>query len=195
VLATDIDTRFLETLDHQNIEVRSHNLARDPLPEATFDLVHERLVVMHLPDTRSALRKLAAALKPGGWLVVEEFDAVSMPPDPQINPAEIKLKTQTALRQVMEHGGIELCYGRQLCGELLAIGLADVESEGRVIMCQSRSAGASLIRANHEQLRSAILETRLVTEHEFELDLARLDEPDFFAPSPIMWSAWGRLPD
>jgi SAM-dependent methyltransferase len=192
VLATDIDTRFLETLNHPNLEARRHDIVQDPLPEAAFDLVHERLLLMHLPEPRKALEKIVAALRPGGWLVVEEFDTVSAPPDPEINPGEVKLKTTLALRQVMHERGVKLSYGRLLCGELRAIGLADVESDGRVVMCQGGSAGASLVRANQEQLRSEILETGLVTEREFEMDLARLNEPEYLAPSPMMWSAWGR---
>jgi SAM-dependent methyltransferase len=194
VLATDIDTRFLETLHQPNLEVRRHNIASDPLPEAAFDLAHARLVLMHLPEARKALQRIAAALKPDGWLVVEEFDAVSISPDPETNPIEVELKTTKALRRVEQERGVNLCYGRLLCGEFRAIGLADVESEGRILMCQGRSVGASLMRANYEQLRSAILASGLVTEEEFERDLASLNEPEFLAPSPMMWSAWGRRP-
>jgi SAM-dependent methyltransferase len=194
VLTTDIDTRFLEALNLPNLEVRRHDIVRDPLPRAAFDLVHERLVLIHLPERRRVLEGMAAALKPGGWLVIEEFDTVSMRADPEINPAEVKLKTQIGLRRVMQERGLNLCYGRLLCGGLRAVGLAEVELEGRVIMCQGGSAGARLVRANHEQLRNEILATGLVTEQEFELDMARLDEPDYLAPSPIMWSAWGRRP-
>ncbi len=50
VLATDIDPRFLETLKHPNIEVLRHNIVTDPLPEAGFDLVHTRLVLLHIPQ-------------------------------------------------------------------------------------------------------------------------------------------------
>jgi SAM-dependent methyltransferase len=194
VLTTDIDTRFLEALNLRNLDVRRHHIGQDPLPEAAFDLVHERLVLMHLPERRRVLEGIAASLKPGGWLVAEEFDAVSMWPDPEINPAEVMLKTQIALRQVMQDGGVYLSYGRLLYGELRAIGLTDVASEGRLIMGPAGSPAASMVRANHEQLRNAILATGLVTEEEFELDLARLDAPDYLAPTPIMWSAWGRRP-
>jgi ubiquinone/menaquinone biosynthesis C-methylase UbiE len=47
VLVTDIDTRFLETLNLPGIEVRRHDIATDPLPEGAFDLVHSRLMLQH----------------------------------------------------------------------------------------------------------------------------------------------------
>jgi ubiquinone/menaquinone biosynthesis C-methylase UbiE len=57
VIATDIGTRFLETLQRPNLEVRRHNIVTDPLPEDEFDLVHVRLVLMHLPERDSVLRR------------------------------------------------------------------------------------------------------------------------------------------
>src|SRR5262249_38742099 len=74
VLATDIDPRFLESLQRANLEARRHNIAVDPLPEAAFDLIHARLVLMHLPERDIALARMIAALKPGGWLLEEEYD-------------------------------------------------------------------------------------------------------------------------
>ena len=81
VVATDIDTRFLETLKRPNLEVCRHDITRDPLPEEAFDLIHARMVLIHLPERDLVLRRLAAALKPGGWLVCEEFDGTSAPPN------------------------------------------------------------------------------------------------------------------
>jgi ubiquinone/menaquinone biosynthesis C-methylase UbiE len=86
VVVTDIDTRFLESLKLPNLEVWRHNIVSDPLPETAFDLVHARLVLVHIQDTEKVLEKLIAALKPGGWLVSEEFDGDSAPPDPAVSP-------------------------------------------------------------------------------------------------------------
>ena len=84
VLVTDVDPRFLEPLSAQNVEVRKHNIVTDPLPNATFDLIHARLVLIHLPEREKVLARLVSALKPGGWLVDEDFDSVSLLPDPTV---------------------------------------------------------------------------------------------------------------
>ena len=39
VIATDINTRFPDTLQRPNLEVRRRNIVTDPLPEHEFDLV------------------------------------------------------------------------------------------------------------------------------------------------------------
>ena len=71
VLATDIDTRHLEQARSGNLDIQRHDIAADALPESAFDLVHARLVLMHVVDGSTAMAKMIAALKPGGWLVVE----------------------------------------------------------------------------------------------------------------------------
>ena len=52
-------------------------------------------------------------------------------------------------------------------------GLQDVGAEGRSILFTGGSTGASLMRANCEQIKDDILATGLVTEREFEMDLER----------------------
>lgn len=42
VVATDINTRFLDPLDHLNLEVWEHNLVTDEIPENRFDFAHAR---------------------------------------------------------------------------------------------------------------------------------------------------------
>ena len=55
VLATDLDTRHLDHLGGPGLEVCHHDIGADPLPEAAFDLVHTRLVLMHVARREVAL--------------------------------------------------------------------------------------------------------------------------------------------
>lgn len=48
VLATDVDTRFLEAIERDNVTVAESDILSDDLPGAPFDLVYSRLVVEHL---------------------------------------------------------------------------------------------------------------------------------------------------
>ena len=75
VLSTDIDTRFLDLVSGRNLEVRRHDIGSDPLPEAAFDLNHTRLVLMHVLQREAALTRMVSSLKPGGWLLMEEYDS------------------------------------------------------------------------------------------------------------------------
>ena len=75
VVAADIDPRFIGDLREPNIELRRCDITRDDIEPAYYDLVHCRLLLMHLDDPADVLRRMAAALRPGGWLVAKEPDA------------------------------------------------------------------------------------------------------------------------
>jgi len=193
VLVTDIDPRFLQALSFPNLEVRQHDIRYEPLPEREFDLVHARLLLMHLADRETALKRMVAALKPGGWVVLEEFDQLALLPNRRLNLPDEGLKLREAFEQVLTSHGIDRCCGRSLAPRLNANGLVNVAAEANGSMWKSGSAGVSLFKLGCEELRGAIVGSGLITESEFETDMMRLDEPDFFIASPIMWTAWGQF--
>ena len=88
VVAFDIDMSHLDHLaDRSNVEVRHHDIVAEPIGEASFDLVHTRLVIEHLPAPERLLEMFAKAAQPGGLLVVECTDmlatAAADPSDPR----------------------------------------------------------------------------------------------------------------
>jgi SAM-dependent methyltransferase len=194
VLTTDLDTRFLEPLKGPNLAVCRHNIGTDPLPESAFDLIHTRLVLIHVPERDAALAQIISSLKPGGWLLMEEYDSCSMLPDPVANPAETVLETHLAMLRLLEDNGVNRRYGRLLPGLLRARGLSSVGTEAQLFMWQGGSVGIAMMRANLEQLRETMIEQNYITRQEFERDLAQLDDPDLLMPSSILWSVWGRRP-
>ncbi len=112
VLVTDLDPRFLDASNFSNVEIRRHNIVTDPLPDAAFDLIHARLVLIHVPEREEVLARLVAALKPGGWIVEEEFDSQSLHCDLVQMPGEVQLKTQAAVFRLLDEQGVERRWGR-----------------------------------------------------------------------------------
>ena len=98
VVATDIDTRFLEALDSPNLEIRKHNVISDALEEEAFDLVHTRAVLFHLAERDKALDRIAAAVRPGGWLLAEETDRITSS-RPEVEPGGSRSFQQSCQRQ------------------------------------------------------------------------------------------------
>ena len=191
VMVTDLDTRFLESLHLPNTDVRRHDIATDPLPGDAFDIVHARLVLGHVRERERALAQMVAAVRPGGWILIEEFDS-TMAPNPSLHSAEVLSKTYVAMTRLMEDRGVDRTFGRRLFGCLRVMGLENVAAEGRTFMWPAGSPGPLLMRANYEQLRADMVSGGYVTANEFEEDLAALDGPEFLMPSPILWAAWGR---
>ncbi len=191
ILATDLDTRLLDNIARSNVEVRRHDICTDRLPEAAFDLAHARLVLEHVTDQQGALRRMAAALKPSGWIVIEDFE---IPPLQNTSAHEVYPEVIRVMREVIQATVPDFRFGRSLGARLRELGFGEVNMEGRLFVWRSNSPGASFIRLNCEQLRPAILATGQLTEAEFEADLERLDDPTFDFASPILWTAWGRKP-
>lgn len=197
VLVTDIDPRYLtalEALGLANLQVQRHDVARDPLPPTPFDLIHARLVLIHIPTADQVLRQLVMALKPGGCLFVEDYDPGFIDrtfPTADRDAAALFQRWYDALAQVLALHGRPPGWGRGLYQRLRAAGLVDVGMEGQLAVWLGGSARARLDRANLEQVRIEAVERGLVTEHEIEQVLALLDDPTFALSSPVMFSAWG----
>src|SRR4051812_21025395 len=132
VLATDIDPSWLGEGD--GYEVRRHDVALDPPPEpGTFDLVHARLVLVHVPDRARALATMAVALRPGGRLLVEDADTALQPLAclDDSGPAQRRAnRLRDAVRELMTRRGADLRYGRTLPRALRTAGLVDVAAAG-----------------------------------------------------------------
>ena len=197
VLMTDIDPRFLANSDRANLEVRRHDVSTDPLPEGAFDLIHTRLVLIHVPQREAVLARLVGALKPGGWLVVEDYDPVIVDRAfPVVNGEHVATvqKCLLALRSVMEMHGVDVGWGRSLYRRFVAAGLESVGMEGHIDLRPGGSPGARLDRANFLQVRDEVLREGLVTSEEMDQMLSLLEDPGFVFASPIMFSAWGQRP-
>ena len=193
VLATDIEPRFLRALSFNNLEVHQHDIRVEGLPEYQFDLAHARLVLMHLPGRELALQRILASLKPGGWIVLEEFDTLSVFPDSAVNPDEEEVPILRACYQVLNAHGVDLRFGRRLPLRLLANGLVNVGAEANLSLWKGQSPGTSLFKINFEDLADPIIRSGLMSQAEFEAALRRFDEQDFHMLSPTMWTAWGQV--
>jgi hypothetical protein len=175
--------------------VRRHDIRYEGLPEHQFNLAHARLVLMHLPGRELALQRMLTSAKPGGWIIVEEFDNLSILPNSTANPGEEELKVIRAGLRVLTAQGVELRYGRWLPGQLRSLGLVNVGAEASTSMWQGDSPGTRLYKLAFEELADPILRSGLISDAEFETDMRRLEELDFLMPSPMMWTAWGQVPE
>ena len=203
VLVTDIDPRFLvelATLDHAPLEIRRHDIGSDPLPAQSFDLIHARLVLTHVPARQQVLQRMVTALKPGGWLVVEDFDSTLL---------DRRYLTSDGAAAALYHKMVEvlvrllaarsgesvLTWGRSLYRHLRAAGLVDVGMEGYLAVWEGGSPGARLFDANFEQIREEAINAGFITNQEVDQVLALLDDPDFTSSAPVMFTAWGHRPE
>jgi len=57
-----------------NFQFQQLDILVDPLPweSNSFDVVHVRFLLIHLPNAQRVLERIARLVKPGGWLLLEE---------------------------------------------------------------------------------------------------------------------------
>ena len=75
VTAVDINTTLLDLVPAQNLTVRQVDVRTEDLPGDAYDLVSCRALLHQIAEHAPAvLDKMAAAVRPGGWLLVQEPD-------------------------------------------------------------------------------------------------------------------------
>ena len=193
VVATDIETRWLEPLASANIVVRHHDVAADTLDEGGYDLIHARLVLEHLPQRHAVTTKLAAALAPGGWLVLEDYDIRTMA---LTDPAHDDWNAVNhAVVDVLRAAGTDPLCGSQLPELLHGTGLVDVTAEG-YLRPLPISALAPVFRPALEGLSEALTRAGAVTAEQVARSLAAFDDPAGTTRTytPVLVAATGRQP-
>jgi SAM-dependent methyltransferase len=199
VVATDLDPRFLADEAIANLEVRQHDIVSDPLEEGTFDLVHARAVLEHIPARTQALARMVQATRPGGWVVVEDIHLGGpmipvtlryvMPPE-HVSLCERVIRAFEAL---FTTAGVDVELGAHLPGLLHAAGLTQVGAElhGRFVWGGS---GRDFGRLSLEHLQGRMIGAGLLTEEEIAHFLALTRQPNFgYLPLPMV-TAWGQRP-
>jgi len=194
VLATDIDPSWLRA--GEGYEVRQHDVAVDPPPEpGTFDLVHARLVLVHVPDRAAALATMVAALRPGGRLLVEDADTALQPLAclDEVGPAQRRAnRLRDAFRELLARRGADLRFGRTLPRALRAAGLVDVAAAGAFPV--GGPACARLEAATIRHVRGELLAAGLAEDAEIDAHLAAIDAGELDLTLAPLISAWGRRP-
>jgi hypothetical protein len=86
---------------------------------------------------RAAVASIISALRPGGWLLAEEPDFVTL----YASETDVVTRVVTQAVRLLEtvSGGMDSQHGRRLPADLAAHGLVDVRTEGTVHQVQGGS--------------------------------------------------------
>jgi len=165
VLVTDINTRHISP-DRRYTVVR-HDLTTDPIPDGPWDVIHARLVLRHLPRRHDILRRLAAALAPGGALAIEEWDPyrtgmVLAAPEPEA--ATLFHAYVTSIEQILNARAFDLEWPWQVHAAMASGGLVDVDTAVHARSWPGGSPGALHHTATISQLRTRLLEAGMTGE-------------------------------
>jgi hypothetical protein len=146
-----------------------------------------------LPDRARALRSMIGALRPGGWLLVEDADPALQPLsviDPVTAEDALANKLRTGFRTLLVERGVDLAYGRKLPRLLRAAGLGDVAADAYFPV--ALPACAPLEIATVKFLRDQLMAKGIATAREIDSHLENVAAGRLDLAQPPMISAWGR---
>jgi len=172
VTAMDLDARFLQALDHANLDVRQENVVDAELPTGAFDLVHARWTLMHIPERERVLEKLASCLALGGTLFLEEPDVISVRTLDRTGFRTLSLRVFDVIRQ----RGSDPDWAHDLPFKMASLGLGNVRAEGETPYFHGGSELAEFWRISWARVRDAVAASG-VDVSQWNLELAELDDP------------------
>jgi SAM-dependent methyltransferase len=166
---------------------------RDPDVAApgAFDLIHARLVLMHLPSPQQIVERLVSWLNPGGWLVVSDgVHTGSLCADATVATAMDAL--MLAARRAM---GSDFDWGRTFPEPLRRCGLQQV---GLAVDVPTVTGGSKLLEnlaLSLNPLRSAVQATGALSESALADAMAHMSDPTLSTLSPFgLVTMWGQRP-
>lgn len=157
VIATDVNPKHVRP--HNGVKIVQHDDEQEPAPDRGFDLIHARCAFAHWPTRESVVAKFAAALAPGGALVIEDWGKwlgwVLSSPVP--DAAGIYDRYQTALMKVFESAGNDPGWAGRTADVMAAAGLVRVDTAVKSDTWRGGSAHCRLPVVVATELRQPLL--------------------------------------
>lgn len=196
VVATDLDLRHMDCGGLPNLESRRQDIVTADVGDGVFDLVHARAVLEHVPQREDALRRMVAAVKPGGWLLVEDYDLgasmITALMRYMSGDREGAGRVMRAIEPLYQSAGADPCYGAGVTRALQDCGLQDVRGEVRA---QIQPGDAGDFRHLTLQLwKSQLLAQGVVSEADVDRLIDLCADPRSLVPPVALVAAWGRRP-
>ena len=197
VVGTDIDESmlnvarsFLEKEEITNVELVLDDLFDSSLDPQSFDLVHARYEIAPLGRGREQVAAHRRLVKPGGSVILEEWDVASWHFNPPAPAAERLIRLISKI-----FGGLGGEAGRELPQLLREIGIEEPDVDAHVIALKPRHPYLRMLLQFSVALESRLLEVLQEDElallrKEVEAELA---EPGRWGTSFTLIQSWGRL--
>jgi SAM-dependent methyltransferase len=188
VTAADINAGFLANLAGvPGVLARHCDIRRDDFPPASFDLIHTRLVLEHLPDRQAVMRRMADWLAPGGWLLFEEPDTAAA----EASPNRLWARHFEAYAA---DPGYDVRAGRVLAAEVASLGLADVGLEIDTTVVRGGTDVARWYAMTIDAVRSGLTSPGLLNDDDLDRVIESLNDPALLEPGFTFHAVWARKP-
>ncbi len=182
ITAVDLNDRFLHN-PPGNVELMIGDIQKMELPPQSFDVIHVRYVLIHLPDGVCLIEKLWKLLKPGGHLIIEEPDfrirdsIVTTVKDALLGFRNIHM----ACDWMFQSNGMDCKFGTHMISWVQELMPQTIEVHNYCPAVPGGSDLAKLMNLSAQQLKQAYLDTGKVTEEDFDLYRQFTEDPHSWA--------------
>jgi SAM-dependent methyltransferase len=190
VCATDLDTRYLAALAADGITVLEHDLLADDFPPGSFDVIHARAVLEHIPAREDALDRLAEWLAPDGALVL--VDCAAFPIESSTH--EAYRAAMQAWVDVIRITGTDYAWTRTFPEPLQRHGYRDVGTAAHATVVQGGTPAARFWSLTLETLRTRIVDAGLLSHAALDEAQRQLVDPEFWDLGACWMATWGTRP-
>jgi ubiquinone/menaquinone biosynthesis C-methylase UbiE len=160
----------------------------------SFDIVFARFLLLHMIDPAATLRRMYGWVKPGGWLVIQDYDCLPLEIHPQL---PLVAEFRRVFFAVMAQTGRDLRLGLKLRA-IFAQAAAGDDVTTRVHARQTTLAeAAEMIAGVYRSVLPMALELGVTNDRDGVLAKSILELPNQNAYAvlwPLLHSAWTRKP-
>jgi ubiquinone/menaquinone biosynthesis C-methylase UbiE len=201
VVGLDIEPRLLAVASQLSarhdlaIETVRADAASTGLPTGSFDLVHERMLLLNVTSPQDIVAEMTRLARPGGVVALEEPDSAAWAIDPPHPAWELLL---TEITDLYPRTGRDFHTGRHTARLLRDAGLRDVQVRALARLTAPGEYFQTFLLTLVGLMRQEILAAGRLTPGELDSAAAELREhlsqPGALTCLPTIWQAWGRKP-
>jgi ubiquinone/menaquinone biosynthesis C-methylase UbiE len=201
VVGLDIEPRLLAVagqLSAQHglaVETVRADAASTGLRSGSFDLVHERMLLLNVTSPQDVVAEMTRLARPDGVVTLQEPDSAAWAADPS-HPAWDLLLTE--VNDVYPRTGRDFHTGRRAARLLRDAGLRDVQVQALARLTAPGEYFHTFLLALALLMREEILAGCRLTPRQLDSAAAELREhlrqPGTLTCLPTIWQAWGRKP-
>ena len=191
VTAIDINPVLLGLVPAQNLLVQQMDARTGELGSESYDLVTCRALLHQIAEhAPQVLERMAKAVKPGGWLLIQEPDFHLAP----TTEPEVWARTWEGLIEWGRANGVDWLIGRKLPSMVAALGLGHPQAKTDVQNIRGRDRGALYFQLFLAEVRDRVIASGRLDAAVIDAASALLDDPDYWTQCWMMTAVWVRKP-
>ncbi len=169
--------------------------AIDEVAGQPFDLTFARIVLLHVQDPVSVLRKLYSWTKPGGYIVIQDYDFRTMDAYPK---PEAYVEYEKVMFEVLHKAGRDTRIGHKLPAYFVDAGIGPPDGTDVAGHLMSLEQASGMVKAVYRSVLPRALQLGITTEARSQAFFEEMNE----VPSeryysflwPLLIGAWKRKP-